>query len=67
MADAHGRGAGVCDFRGITDTLEESDHPAGAAPFRGRDGRGGVECPGARDRPLDKVLHTALGLSMSRR
>ncbi|MFJ9422915.1 peptidoglycan bridge formation glycyltransferase FemA/FemB family protein [Streptomyces sp. NPDC101249] len=67
MADAHGRGAGARDFRGITDTLEESDHPLGLLRFEAGTGGEAVECPGARDRPLDKVLHTALGLSMSRR
>lgn len=37
MSDAHALGAGVYDFRGITDTLEESNQPPGAVA-QGRHG-----------------------------
>ncbi|WP_318215877.1 lipid II:glycine glycyltransferase FemX [Streptomyces sp. SCL15-6] len=67
MCDAHERGARVYDFRGITDTLEEDDHLLGLLRFKVGAGGEAVEYLGEWDYPLNKVLHKALQLYMSRR
>ncbi|MEU2728020.1 peptidoglycan bridge formation glycyltransferase FemA/FemB family protein [Streptomyces griseoviridis] len=67
MADAHGQGAGIYDFRGITDTLEEDNHLLGLLRFKAGTGGEAVEYLGEWDYPLNKVLHKALGLYLSRR
>lgn len=67
MSDAHERGAAVYDFRGITDTLEESNHLLGLLRFKAGTGGEAVEYLGEWDYPLNKVLHKALDLYMSRR
>ncbi|MEU1486958.1 peptidoglycan bridge formation glycyltransferase FemA/FemB family protein [Streptomyces sp. NPDC005752] len=67
MSDAHALGASVYDFRGITDTLEESNHLLGLLRFKVGTGGQAVEYLGEWDFPLNKLLHKALGLYMSRR
>ena len=67
MCDAHELGAGVYDFRGITDTLDEGNHLLGLLRFKSGSGGHAVEYLGEWDYPLNKVLHKALDLYMSRR
>ncbi|MFD3504935.1 lipid II:glycine glycyltransferase FemX [Streptomyces sp. NPDC058676] len=67
MADAHELGAAVYDFRGITDTLEESNHLLGLLRFKAGAGGEAVEYLGEWDFPINRLLHKALGLYMSRR
>ncbi|MFE2096037.1 MULTISPECIES: peptidoglycan bridge formation glycyltransferase FemA/FemB family protein [unclassified Streptomyces] len=67
MADAHELGAHVYDFRGITDTLEESDHLLGLLRFKVGAGGEAVEYVGEWDFPLNRLLHKALGVYLSRR
>ncbi len=67
MCDAHELGASVYDFRGITDTLEEDNHLLGLLRFKSGTGGEAVEYLGEWDFPLNKVLHKALDLYMSRR
>ncbi|MEI5522809.1 peptidoglycan bridge formation glycyltransferase FemA/FemB family protein [Streptomyces brasiliscabiei] len=67
MSDAHELGASVYDFRGITDTLEEDNHLLGLLRFKVGTGGRAVEYLGEWDYPLNKVLHRALGLYLSRR
>lgn len=67
MSDAHELGAGTYDFRGITDTLEEDNHLLGLLRFKVGTGGQAVEYLGEWDYPLNKVLHKALDLYMSRR
>ncbi|MEK0100394.1 peptidoglycan bridge formation glycyltransferase FemA/FemB family protein [Streptomyces sp. A475] len=67
MSDAYELGAGIYDFRGITDTLEEGDHHLGLLRFKVGTGGQAVEYLGEWDFPLNKVLHKAFNLYMSRR
>lgn len=67
MSDAHRLGARVYDLRGITDTLEESNHLLGLLRFKVGTGGEAIEYLGEWDYPLNKVLHKALGIYMSRR
>jgi lipid II:glycine glycyltransferase (peptidoglycan interpeptide bridge formation enzyme) len=67
MADAHQLGAAVYDFRGITDTLEESNHLLGLLRFKVGTGGEAVEYLGEWDFPLNRLLHRALNLYMARR
>ena len=67
MSDAHELGAAVYDFRGITDTLEEDNHLLGLLRFKAGTGGQAVEYLGEWDYPLNRVLHKALDLYMSRR
>ncbi|QJT02433.1 aminoacyltransferase [Streptomyces asoensis] len=67
MADAHELGAAVYDLRGITDTLEESNHLLGLLRFKVGTGGQAVEYLGEWDFPLNKLLHRALDLYMARR
>ncbi|KIF71662.1 peptidoglycan bridge formation protein FemAB [Streptomyces sp. AcH 505] len=67
MSDAHELGASVYDFRGITDTLEEDNHLLGLLRFKVGSGGQAVEYLGEWDFPLNKFLHRALDLYMSRR
>ncbi|NEA68552.1 peptidoglycan bridge formation glycyltransferase FemA/FemB family protein [Streptomyces sp. SID12488] len=67
MTDAHELGASIYDFRGITDTLEESNHLLGLLRFKVGTGGQAVEYLGEWDFPLNKLLHKALDLYMSRR
>ncbi|MEU7405305.1 peptidoglycan bridge formation glycyltransferase FemA/FemB family protein [Streptomyces sp. NPDC044948] len=67
MCDARELGASVYDFRGITDTLDEDNHLLGLLRFKVGAGGEAVEYLGEWDYPLNKVLHRALALYMSRR
>ncbi|MEU3857042.1 peptidoglycan bridge formation glycyltransferase FemA/FemB family protein [Streptomyces sp. NPDC028722] len=67
MCDAHELGAHVYDFRGITDTLEESDHLLGLLRFKVGAGGEAVEYVGEWDFPLNRLLHKALNVYMARR
>lgn len=67
MTDAHQLGAAVYDFRGITDTLEESNHLLGLLRFKAGAGGEAVEYLGEWDFPLNRLLHKALNLYMARR
>lgn len=67
MTDAHELGAAVYDFRGITDTLEESNHLLGLLRFKVGAGGEAVEYLGEWDFPLNRMLHKALDLYMARR
>ncbi|MGD3108657.1 lipid II:glycine glycyltransferase FemX [Streptomyces sp. YGL11-2] len=67
MTDAHQLGARVYDLRGITDTLEENNHLLGLLRFKAGTGGQAAEYLGEWDYPLNKILHKALGLCMSRR
>ncbi|MFD3932374.1 lipid II:glycine glycyltransferase FemX [Streptomyces sp. NPDC058614] len=67
MSDAHELGASVYDFRGITDTLDETNHLLGLLRFKVGAGGEAAEYLGEWDFPLNRVLHKALDLYMSRR
>ncbi|MDX3728217.1 lipid II:glycine glycyltransferase FemX [Streptomyces caniscabiei] len=67
MCDAHELGAAVYDLRGITDTLDEDNHLLGLLRFKAGTGGQAVEYLGEWDHPLNRVLHKALELYMSRR
>lgn len=67
LSDAHERGAAVYDLRGITDTLEESDHLLGLLRFKAGTGGHAVEYLGEWDLPLNRLLHRALEWYMTRR
>ncbi|MFD8734664.1 lipid II:glycine glycyltransferase FemX [Streptomyces sp. NPDC059618] len=67
MADAHALGAAVYDFRGITDTLDESDHLVGLLRFKAGAGGEAAEYLGEWDFPINRVLHKALDVYMARR
>jgi lipid II:glycine glycyltransferase (peptidoglycan interpeptide bridge formation enzyme) len=67
MSDAHALGARVYDLRGITDTLDEGNHLLGLLRFKTGTGGQAIEYLGEWDYPLNKVLHRALDLYMSRR
>jgi lipid II:glycine glycyltransferase (peptidoglycan interpeptide bridge formation enzyme) len=67
MSDAHELGASVYDLRGITDTLDEGNHLLGLLRFKVGTGGQAVEYLGEWDFPLNRFLHKALDLYMSRR
>ncbi|MFD9002785.1 lipid II:glycine glycyltransferase FemX [Streptomyces sp. NPDC059582] len=67
MSDAHRLGAAVYDLRGITDTLEESNHLLGLLRFKVGTGGQAVEYLGEWDFPLNRLLHKALELYLARR
>ncbi|MEV7794429.1 peptidoglycan bridge formation glycyltransferase FemA/FemB family protein [Streptomyces sp. NPDC087512] len=67
IRDSHERGARVYDFRGIGDTLAEDDPLLGLLRFKTGAGGEAVEYLGEWDRPLNRVLHKALQLYLSRR
>ncbi|MGQ5636434.1 MULTISPECIES: lipid II:glycine glycyltransferase FemX [unclassified Streptomyces] len=67
MCDAHELGAHVYDFRGITDTLEESDDLLGLLRFKVGAGGEAVEYVGEWDFPLNRLLHKALDFYMAHR
>lgn len=67
MTDAHELGAAVYDFRGITDTLDETDHLVGLLRFKAGAGGEAAEYLGEWDFPLNRLLHKALDLYMNRR
>ncbi|MFD7875585.1 lipid II:glycine glycyltransferase FemX [Streptomyces sp. NPDC059766] len=67
MTDAHRLGASVYDLRGITDTLEESDHLLGLLRFKVGTGGQAVEYLGEWDFPLNRLLHRTLEFYLARR
>jgi lipid II:glycine glycyltransferase (peptidoglycan interpeptide bridge formation enzyme) len=67
LRDAYALGASVYDLRGISDTLDETDHLFGLIQFKLGTGGQAVEYLGEWDFPLNKVLHKALDMYMSRR
>ncbi|MEU0430502.1 peptidoglycan bridge formation glycyltransferase FemA/FemB family protein [Streptomyces sp. NPDC006290] len=67
MTDAHALGAAVYDFRGITDTLDETDHLVGLLRFKAGAGGEAAEYLGEWDFPINRLLHKALDLYMARR
>jgi len=67
MADAHELGAAVYDLRGITDTLEDSNHLLGLLRFKVGTGGQAIEYLGEWDFPINRLLHKALDLYMARR
>ncbi len=67
IRDAHARGATVYDFRGITDTLDESDPHIGLLRFKVGTGGEAAEYVGEWDLPINRLLHRALGLYLARR
>ncbi|WP_406493278.1 aminoacyltransferase [Streptomyces sp. NBC_00846] len=67
MSDAHARGAAVYDLRGITDTLDESNHLLGLLRFKVGTGGRAAEYVGEWDYPISKVLHKAFSLYLARR
>ncbi|NGN67487.1 peptidoglycan bridge formation glycyltransferase FemA/FemB family protein [Streptomyces sp. A7024] len=67
LQDAYTMGAKVYDLRGISDTLDESDHLFGLIQFKVGTGGEAAEYLGEWDFPLNKLLHKALDIYMSRR
>ncbi|WP_377270382.1 lipid II:glycine glycyltransferase FemX [Peterkaempfera sp. SMS 1(5)a] len=67
MRDAYALGATVYDLRGISDTLDETDHLFGLIQFKLGTGGQAAEYLGEWDFPLNKMLHKALDMYMSRR
>lgn len=67
LRDAYAMGATVYDLRGISDTLDETDHLFGLIQFKVGTGGEAVEYIGEWDFPLNKLLHKALDIYMSRR
>ena len=60
-------GASVYDLRGISDSLDETDHLFGLIQFKVGTGGQAAEYLGEWDFPLNKLLHKALDIYMSRR
>lgn len=67
LQDAHALGADVYDLRGISDSLDDSDHLFGLIQFKVGTGGEAAEYLGEWDFPLNKLLHKALDMYMSRR
>ena len=67
LRDAYALGASVYDLRGISDSLDESDHLFGLIQFKVGTGGQAAEYLGEWDFPLNKLLHKALDIYMSRR
>jgi lipid II:glycine glycyltransferase (peptidoglycan interpeptide bridge formation enzyme) len=67
MTDAMAGGAAVYDLRGIGDALSPDDHLFGLIQFKLGTGGDAVEYVGEWDYPLNKLLHRALTVYMSRR
>lgn len=67
LRDSYALGASVYDLRGISDTLDENDHLFGLIQFKVGTGGEAVEYVGEWDFPLNKLLHKALDIYMSRR
>lgn len=67
LRDAYDLGATVYDLRGIGDCLEEDDHLFGLIQFKVGTGGQAAEYLGEWDFPLNKLLHKALDMYMSRR
>jgi lipid II:glycine glycyltransferase (peptidoglycan interpeptide bridge formation enzyme) len=67
LRDAYALGATVYDLRGISDSLDETDHLFGLIQFKVGTGGQAAEYLGEWDFPLNKLLHKALDIYMSRR
>ncbi|MFC7305967.1 lipid II:glycine glycyltransferase FemX [Streptomyces monticola] len=67
LRDSYALGASVYDLRGISDTLDETDHLFGLIQFKVGTGGEAVEYIGEWDFPLNKLLHKALEIYMSKR
>ncbi len=67
LRDAQEMGADVYDLRGISDSLDETDHLFGLIQFKVGTGGQAAEYLGEWDFPLNKLLHKALDIYMSRR
>jgi lipid II:glycine glycyltransferase (peptidoglycan interpeptide bridge formation enzyme) len=67
IQDAHASGADVYDLRGITDTLDPDDHLFGLIQFKLGTGGQAVEYLGEWDYPVNKLMHKAFELYLSRR
>jgi lipid II:glycine glycyltransferase (peptidoglycan interpeptide bridge formation enzyme) len=67
MRDAYALGAARYDLRGISDTLDEDDPLFGLIQFKLGTGGQAAEYLGEWDFPLNKLLHRALDIYMSRR
>jgi lipid II:glycine glycyltransferase (peptidoglycan interpeptide bridge formation enzyme) len=67
IQDAHASGADVYDLRGITDTLDPNDHLFGLIQFKLGTGGQAVEYLGEWDYPINKLMHKAFELYLSRR
>lgn len=67
LRDAHALGASVYDLRGIGDSLEDTDQLFGLIQFKVGTGGEAAEYLGEWDFPLNKFLHKALDIYMSRR
>lgn len=67
LRDAYAMGASVYDLRGISDSLDETDHLFGLIQFKVGTGGQAAEYLGEWDFPLNKLLHKALDIYMSRR
>lgn len=67
ITDALAAGAKTYDLRGITDTLDASDHHFGLLQFKVGTGGEAVEYAGEWDLPISRVLYSAFDLYMRRR
>ncbi|MFJ1896899.1 MULTISPECIES: lipid II:glycine glycyltransferase FemX [unclassified Streptomyces] len=67
LRDSYAMGATVYDLRGISDSLDETDHLFGLIQFKVGTGGQAAEYLGEWDFPLNKLLHKALDIYMSRR
>ncbi|EFL24700.1 FemAB family protein [Streptomyces himastatinicus ATCC 53653] len=67
LRDSYALGATVYDLRGISDSLDETDHLFGLIQFKVGTGGQAAEYLGEWDFPLNKLLHKALDIYMSRR
>ncbi|MGH3344621.1 MAG: lipid II:glycine glycyltransferase FemX [Carbonactinosporaceae bacterium] len=67
IRDAYAVGASVYDLRGIGDVLDENDHLFGLIQFKLGTGGYAMEYLGEWDLPLNRLLHKAFDLYMSRR
>jgi lipid II:glycine glycyltransferase (peptidoglycan interpeptide bridge formation enzyme) len=65
LKDAYAAGADVYDMRGISDTLDESDHLFGLIQFKLGTGGQAVEHIGEWDLPLNKLLYKAFEAYMA--
>jgi lipid II:glycine glycyltransferase (peptidoglycan interpeptide bridge formation enzyme) len=67
LTDAMAAGAAVYDLRGIGDALDPDDHLFGLIQFKLGTGGEAVEYLGEWDYPLNRLLHKAMNVYMSRR
>ena len=67
ISDAHAGGCAVYDLRGITDTLDPSDHLFGLVQFKVGTGGHAVEYLGEWDLPVNRLLFRAFEAYLGRR